>query len=121
MAKLDERTLKMMENYIPLHNQGKSVEEIAELFDLDKSSVYRVLDRIAEQNGVSRESLLKRPHVEHTGYEKREGEAVEPIDSTDFMKLSEELFDAMEELGKAMKKHNKQQRKITEQYKVEEM
>ncbi len=74
MAKcqLSERTLKMKQNFIELHKQGSSIEEIAAKFDLTPGTVYRCLGEIATAAGVSRESLLQRPHSPHQGYSRRD-------------------------------------------------
>lgn len=63
-----ERTLKMKQNFIELHEQGLDIEEIALRFDLTPCTVYRCLDEIATAAGVTRESLLQRPHGPHLGY-----------------------------------------------------
>ena len=59
--KHDERTLKMMESYMDLHAKGARVIEIAKKFHLSPKTIYSVLDEIAEQNGVTRDSLLYCP------------------------------------------------------------
>ena len=63
-----ERTLKMKQNFIELHAQGLSIEEIATRFDLTSATVYRCLDKIAAEAGVTRASLLQRPHGPHLEY-----------------------------------------------------
>ena len=40
---INERTLRMKQEYISLHEQGLTPGEIAEKFDLDVSTVYRSL------------------------------------------------------------------------------
>lgn len=59
MARESERTRLMKENFMELHQQGLTIPEIAEKFNLMKVTVYRALQEIADANGVSRESLLK--------------------------------------------------------------
>ena len=61
MAKTNERTLKMMESFIRLHEEGLSVAEIAKQFNLSETTVYSKLGEIAKKAGVSRESLLEKP------------------------------------------------------------
>ena len=62
----NERTLKMMEEFMSLHEKGLSIHEIAENYDLVDSTVYKLLGEIAQANGVSRSELLKVVHVGYT-------------------------------------------------------
>ena len=81
-TKQHERTLKMMENFISLHNEGYSIKDIAEKYDLSVSVVYRRLGAIAEKAGVSREELLEKHFVaDHSG---RNFAPVKPINKTKF-------------------------------------
>ena len=70
-----ERTLKMKEDFIELHNQGLDIKEIAERFNLNLTTIYHSLNEIAAKAGVSRESLLQRPHGPHLGYRRRDYQA----------------------------------------------
>ena len=54
-----ERVHVMMENFMELHEQGYSIPEIAEKFNLNSSTIYRHLQEIADANGVLREDLLQ--------------------------------------------------------------
>ncbi len=74
-----ERTLKMKEDFIELHNQGLDIKEIAEYFHLNLTTVYHSLDEIAKKAGVSRESLLQRPHGPHLGYRRRDYQALSTL------------------------------------------
>lgn len=91
----DERTLQMMENFMDLHKAGFSKKEIADKFDLSTFTVYNCLQDIADKYGVSRESLLDRPHSEHLCYE-RQFEPVEPVDLTDFHKHFKTAMDEID-------------------------
>ncbi len=80
MVAKHERTLKMMENFMDLHNNGHSIGEIAKLYNLSVTTVYKSLDRIAKKNGVTRESLLEKPfEADHSG---RNFTPVKPINRT---------------------------------------
>lgn len=59
MARESERMRLMKENFMELHQQGFTIPEIAEKYNLGKATVYHTLQDIADANGVSRESLLK--------------------------------------------------------------
>lgn len=59
MAVVSERVLRMKQDFMRLHEEGYSIPEIAELYNLSGRTVYRHLQEIAEENGVKREDLLK--------------------------------------------------------------
>ncbi len=60
-----ERILKMKEGFIPCKEKGMSIADISEEFDLSLSTVYKNLDEIAIENGVSRDELLPRGSYTH--------------------------------------------------------
>lgn len=76
MAKENERTLWMKENFMDLHHEGASIKEIADKYDLSVSTVYRSLQEIAEANKVSRESLLKVVRTPTTKFYREEQERI---------------------------------------------
>lgn len=84
-----ERTLQMMANFFSLREKGLSLKEIAHMYDLDSSTVYRKLDQIVEDYNAShptkitRTDLLERPHSPHLTYE-RAYAPLTPIDLTKF-------------------------------------
>lgn len=59
MARISETVNVMKQNFMALHNDGYTIPEIAQKYNLDKSTVYRHLDDIARENGVSRDDLLQ--------------------------------------------------------------
>lgn len=79
-----ERTLKMKEEFIELHNQGLDIKAIAERFDLNPTTVYHSLDGIAAKAGVSRESLLQRPHGPHLGYLRGDYQALSGLNFAEY-------------------------------------
>ena len=93
--KKNERTLKMMQNYISLHDSGMSPGEIAKKYNLSPWTVYNALQKIADEAGVTRESLLERPHSEHQPFE-RVSEPVKPINIEAF---SEKIRNALGIIG----------------------
>lgn len=60
MAKESERSKQMRENFMELHEQGFSIPEIATKFNLEPSTLYHGLQKIADENNVERASLLQR-------------------------------------------------------------
>lgn len=95
MAK-HERTLQMMESFISLHNEGHDINEIAKMFNLAFSTVYKHLGEIAEKNGVTRESLLEKVIVaDHSG---RNLTPVKPVDRAKFNESFATLMTGMDSL-----------------------
>ena len=62
---VSERTKKMRENFIKERREGKSFTEIAQKYGLHVTTIYMNLQAIADENSVSRESLLYRPSSSH--------------------------------------------------------
>lgn len=63
--KQSARVGQMMEKFLRLHNEGKEISEIAEMFQLSSSTIYLKLQEIADKEGITREELLSRPHKKH--------------------------------------------------------
>ena len=67
-GKKAERTKKMIGSFYELRCLGYSIKKIAEMFNLDPTTVYGYLDEIANQQGVKRETLLDRVfEADHSG------------------------------------------------------
>ena len=58
--KEDAQVRLMRENFMKMREQGMTITEIAQKCDVSRMTVYKKLQRIASENGVSRESLLSR-------------------------------------------------------------
>ena len=96
MQKPHERTLKMMENYVRLHEEGRSVSEIAKLYGLSASTVYGLLAEIANRAGVSRESLLEKPFTaDHSG---RNFTPVKPVNTMELERHFNEVLDNLKKV-----------------------
>lgn len=68
MAKISERAIQMKANFMRLHDEGKTLTEIAEIYSLSRWTVYDHLQSIADENKdkvSSRDDLLERPHKTH--------------------------------------------------------
>lgn len=61
-----QRVEKLVKEFMQYHNNGYSILEIAEIFNVSFSAVYKHLQEIADFNGVSRESLLERGSSAHS-------------------------------------------------------
>lgn len=61
MAKAkSERVRRMIAEFMTWHNEGFSIYQIADKFQLSAHTVYQYLQEIADANGVTRKSLLQR-------------------------------------------------------------
>lgn len=60
-----ERVLAMKKGFMKQHEKGETISEIAEHFNVSIWSIYDHLQEIADENGVTRESLLQRVHKPH--------------------------------------------------------
>ena len=54
-----QRVKALKENFMQYHNEGYTIPEIAKIFNVEYSTVYKKLEEIAKANGVTRESLLQ--------------------------------------------------------------
>ena len=63
-----QRTKNLCNKFMEYHEEGFSIYEIADIFDVHYTTVYAYLDEIAKANGVSRESLLTVPHEKHSSH-----------------------------------------------------
>ena len=80
-----------------LHEEGRSIAEIAEAFNLSDTTVYAHLGKIAERYGVTRDSLLEKPiRADHSG---RNFTPVKPIDRSEFNKEAARAAELVTKLG----------------------
>lgn len=79
-SKSSERVQLMKEGFISKREEGLTIAEIAEYFQLSVWTVYKNLQSIADENGVTRESLLYVVHRPHgpIGGNSRKVERVNP-------------------------------------------
>ncbi len=87
----------MMKSFMDLHSQGHSIAQIADEFNISPASVYKNLDKIADANGVTRESLLERnssPHSTSSDRIMKERTNIENL----FNELDETIFKLMQEM-----------------------
>ena len=67
MKEREEWTKEMINSFIKMRQEGKTIFEIAEHFNLTTAIIYYHLQEIADINGVSRDELLDRVHKPHGG------------------------------------------------------
>ena len=109
----NERTLQMMRNFMQLHAEGMGVPEIAAKYDLSRQTVYSCLDEIAENAGVTRESLLEVPHLK-PHFPLHSFRPVKPVDMTGFRKHFEATIVEIEAVQAEIKATIKKEEKILE-------
>lgn len=66
MSRTTQRVEMLKKDFMKYHNNGYSIREIADVFQVDFSTVYNHLQEIADTHGVTRESLLERVSSPHT-------------------------------------------------------
>lgn len=98
-TRLNERTLKMMENFIVDHKADMSIAEIAEKYGITKWTVYEHLDEIAEKNHVSRDSLLDVIKTHYTFNQTKKREIV-TIDIEKFDESTQKIVDNIDDIIK---------------------
>ena len=63
---ISERVRLMKQNFMIHHEKGKNIYEIAKIYGLSHSTVYNNLQSIADENNVTRASLLERLSSKHS-------------------------------------------------------
>ena len=100
MAARTQRVEKLIKEFMHYHNEGYSILDIANIFEVDYSTVYKVLQEIADANNVSRESLLERKSSTHDNHhmpffkEKVDAKRLQQ----DFMRVENDLDYVIEEI-----------------------
>lgn len=62
----DEKTKKFKKQFISERENGLSIPEIADKYHISKRHAYNLLQEIADESGVTRESLLQTPHSQNS-------------------------------------------------------
>ena len=65
MANKSIRMEELKKNFMKHHEEGKTIKEISELYNVSTRHIYNSLQDIADENNVSRESLLTNVHKKH--------------------------------------------------------
>lgn len=65
MSYTTQRVETLKEQFMEFYDEGYNIAEIAEKFNVSRTTVYKYLGEIAAANNVSRESLLERASSEH--------------------------------------------------------
>ena len=96
--KSTERVIQMKQNFMRLHDEGKTIPEIAKIYHLNFSTVYKSLQEIADENGTTREELLSQVHVGTSRNSKNYSTPKTP-NTIDFKKLSKSFDFVLAELN----------------------
>ena len=96
--KSTERVIQMKQNFMRLHDEGKTIPEIAKIYNLNFSTVYKSLQEIADENGTTREELLSQVHVGTSRNSKNYSTPKTP-NTIDFKKLSKSFDFVLAELN----------------------
>ena len=110
MSRTNERTLKMMHEFLSMRERGLTISEIAKEFSLSETTVYSKLGEIARKAGVSRESLLQKPfEADHSG---RNFTPVKPVDTAKFKEHFESAIKEIDVLEKIVNEAIEEQETI---------
>ncbi len=114
--KRNERTKKMMRNYVKLHEMGLSAQEIADKYHLSTTTVYANLGEIAEKAGVTRESLLAK--VQPSRYVPGSVHAKTPVlPEGEFRADAAKAMEAIEKVQRSIREDLEQIEAVSEQNK----
>lgn len=107
-----QRTIKMKENFMKYHNDGRTISEIAEIFNVSVYTIYNNLQEIADKNNVTRESLLLRVHKPHeisNSKNFKEQVEINPEELlADFEEVSRRLNNINETIDSIVKEHEEE-------------
>ena len=105
--KRQERTLQMIKGFLKDHQNGLTIPEIAKKYNLSVTTVRNYLDQIAEENNVSRDSLLERVHPPHYMSESI-NRPTPRISDEEFKSKADSVQQSLDELNDAVGKSAKQ-------------
>lgn len=60
-----QRVKELKENFMQYHREGLGIPEISKRCNVTTTTIYKVLQEIADANGVERKELLERVHPPH--------------------------------------------------------
>ncbi len=91
MGSKKEGSLQFVKNYLHHFRDGKTTDEIAQIYNISRSHAYMLLSEVAERENVDRASLLRFPHAKPRPYMRSVGEGQSTIDD----KIFETTFDSL--------------------------
>ena len=101
-VKLSERTKRMRKNFMKERREGKTIAQIAKEYEMNVSTVYSSLQIIADENNVSRESLLEKMSGPHSWTDDRKKR--KKLEEVDVKLLSENIDIIVQNIDNEMSK-----------------
>lgn len=95
-----ERSLQFKRHFTELREGGKSVKEIADLYNLSRSHAYSLVRELAVEMGVDYETLLTQPHS--PGLYLGSGKLVQPVKAVDFSGFEKEFRNGISSFDKTI-------------------
>ena len=93
-----ERKIQLEKGYMECRNKGMTNSEIAEYFRVSTWTLYHSLQKIADDNGVTRESLLDVPQEQHKSTKSLNRRKIEKVDPKDLKEEFAELDNLAKEI-----------------------
>ena len=97
-----ERSLQFKKHFKENTEKGMSIPEMAKRYGLSGRHVYNIVRKIANDMGVSYDSLLQRNHSQHILANPSKHDRVAPIDLSEFRESSQATISSMDKTLKLM-------------------
>lgn len=97
MANTSERVKALKKHFIEERQRGLTISEIAKRYKVSQRHIYFLLQEIADENGVSRRSLLDIPHKQHS--QRTDCISNESIDIESIQELFENILTEIHQLN----------------------
>lgn len=101
----------MINNFHGDFESGLSIQQISEKYDIDKSYIYKLLDQIATNNGVTREYYLVHPQKSHSNTACDRNNSYTPYKEEDYKNICksfDELISDISALRQEVEKLNEE-------------
>lgn len=102
MANTSERVLQLKKNFMEHHKNGWTIQEIADKYHVTRRHTYTLLQEIADENGVTRESLLEIPHSQHASPLFLHRDGVEKVNVEEIRKDFQNIISSANNVMKAI-------------------
>ena len=97
--KQSERSLQFERHCVEHLKAGMNVREMAVKYGLSESHCYKLIHKLEDKMGLTKNSLLHHPHAEHVVLERKELKKVHPID---FSAFQEEFRNTISSMDKSL-------------------
>ena len=96
MSNKKEGSLQFVKNYLKLFRNGKTTDEIAQIYNISHSYAYVLVTEVAKREHVDRASLLRFPHAKPRPYIHSIKEKRDSIDDQIFDITFDSIVNALE-------------------------